>query len=409
MSAAVSAAADVDAQRSLPPAHRALLRAALLAGTAAVDVYRQWQGLVDLDDLDDEAYRLLPRLYRNLVMLGVQAAQMPRLRGVYRRTWYGNRLALMWMGEVLSTLANAGVEARVLTGALLNLHTFEDPAACPLAGLDLLIRPEQVRSSLALLAGTGWRLESDEHGGEAPLAAEGEALRGWGDEGMTKERGGEAPLAVEGEACTLLRGQGEALGLYWRILHGLSDREQALAEEDLWRRVLPLHAHGLHASALGAIDQLLFLVDFGFNNPTCAPIHWAFDAVAVIKGQTDLSWEELVTSARQRQRAGALADMLACLQTTLDLHLPPGTVDQLRSEWPPPAAQDGFPDHLSPLGRIAYAGRTLWASYGHTTAGASAAGFLRYLAAHWGLTSIWQLPGAMAARAARMMRKSQTG
>ena len=383
-STAVSAAADADKQRSLPPAHRALLRAALGDGQAALDAYAEWQRWVDLDELDDEAYRLLPRLYRNLVMFGVQDAQMPRLRGVYRRTWYGNRLALLWMGEVLSTLANAGVEARVLTGALLNLHTFEDPAACPLAGLDLLIRPEQVRSSLALLAGTGWRLESDEHGGEAPPPA-------------------------EGEACTLLRGQGEALGLYWRILHGLSDREQALAEEDLWRRVLPLHAHGLHASALGAIDQLLFLVDFGFNNPTCAPIHWAFDAVAVIKGQTDLSWEELVTSARQRQRAGALADMLACLQTTLDLHLPPGTVDQLRSEWPPPAAQGGFPEHLSSWGRVAYAGRSLWASYGRTTTGATAAGFLRYLAAHWGLTSIWQLPGAMAARAARMMRRRGGG
>ena len=125
-STAVSEVADADKQRPLSPAHRALLRAALGNGQAALDAYAEWQRWVDLDALDDEAYRQLPRLYRNLVRLGVQDAQMPRLRGIYRRTWYGNRLALLWMGEVLSTLANAGVEAPVLTAAT----TARSPPGC---------------------------------------------------------------------------------------------------------------------------------------------------------------------------------------------------------------------------------------------------------------------------------------
>ncbi len=405
-STAVSEVADADKQRPLSPAHRALLRAALGNGQAALDAYAEWQRWVDLDALDDEAYRQLPRLYRNLVRLGVQDAQMPRLRGIYRRTWYGNRLALLWMGEVLSTLANAGAEAPVLTGALLHLHTFDDPAACPLAGLDLLIRPEQVQPTLALLAGAGWRIESEDCCGEAPPVAVGDARRGWENEGMTEGRGGEAPPVAVGDACTLLRGQGEALGLHWRIIHGLPERQRATAEVELWQRVVPLHGLDLHASALGAIDQLLFLVDYGFNNPTCVPIRWAFDAAAVIAGQPGLPWDDLVAAARQRQRGRELADMLACLQTTLDLPVPPGTVDQLRSQWQPmPGRQGGISDYLHPLGRVAYAGRTLWASYERSATAATASGFLRYLAAHWGLTSIWQLPGAMAARAARMMRR----
>lgn len=367
-------------QRSLPPEHRVLLLAALGEGQAALDGYRQWRESADLDELDDEAYRLLPRLYRNLALLGVQDAQLPRLRGIYRRTWYGNRLALLWINEVLSTLVKGVVESRVLTGAVLNLQYFDDPGACPLAGLDLLIRPEQVQTALAVLAGIGWRVTSREQNGDPSLP------------------GGDI-------ACTLQRAEGEALGLHWRIVHGLSDAEREVAEEELWRRVLPLEGHGLHAAALGAIDQLLFLVDYGFNNPTCAAIRWCFDSAAVIQGQPDLSWEELVVTARQRHRAGELAEIFACLQASVGLAVPPTIVGQLRTEiQPAPAQRRGPPEHLGAAGRVSYAGRTLWASYRRTTGKATVPGFVRYLTAHWELTSIWDVPGTIAARTAHMLR-----
>ena len=46
-----------------------LLRACLRTGTDAVDAWRRWRSRIDLDDVDDASFRLLPLLYRTLATL----------------------------------------------------------------------------------------------------------------------------------------------------------------------------------------------------------------------------------------------------------------------------------------------------------------------------------------------------
>jgi len=68
-----------------------LLRAALLQGNDAINAWHEWKSSVDIEQLDQGSYRLLPLLYRSLHIDGVEDPLMNKLKGVYRMTWYKNQ------------------------------------------------------------------------------------------------------------------------------------------------------------------------------------------------------------------------------------------------------------------------------------------------------------------------------
>ena len=59
-----------------------LLRAALLTGRPALDVFSKWRKTLDLDALDFGSQRVLPLLVNNLRAHGVDDPIMQRFRGV---------------------------------------------------------------------------------------------------------------------------------------------------------------------------------------------------------------------------------------------------------------------------------------------------------------------------------------
>ena len=68
-----------------------VLRAALDDGDSAIRAYRDWLGMVDIEqDFDREVFRLLPLLYTNLSRLGHRDALTGRLKGTYRMAWAKN-------------------------------------------------------------------------------------------------------------------------------------------------------------------------------------------------------------------------------------------------------------------------------------------------------------------------------
>ena len=92
--------------------HKHLLRATLCTGAAAQDAWQLWSTTVDFEnDLDLASYRLLPMLYYNLQASQIDVQLLPRLRGVYKRTWVENQLLfkkleatvaeidVVWLGE----------------------------------------------------------------------------------------------------------------------------------------------------------------------------------------------------------------------------------------------------------------------------------------------------------------------
>src|SRR5438270_10628647 len=87
-----------------------LLRAALLPREPALQSWAVWRGHIGaLDGLDAGSQRLLPLLWKNLRMCGVNDPLLGPIKAQYRRTWYHNQALFHQMADVLEMLRAAGI------------------------------------------------------------------------------------------------------------------------------------------------------------------------------------------------------------------------------------------------------------------------------------------------------------
>lgn len=136
---------------------RLLLGALYLDGPARASALEAWLAETDLDRLDDASHGLLALLYRRLEAEGTPCAHRDRLRGVYRKTWYGNQAFLERLRPELDALETAGLQPLLLGGAAAHLAVYADPGARPVGELEVLVPPDRFPAAADLLAARGWR------------------------------------------------------------------------------------------------------------------------------------------------------------------------------------------------------------------------------------------------------------
>lgn len=368
-----------------------LLQAAFLSGENAACAYHRWKTLVNIDDVDDETYRLLPKLHRNLAALALADELTPRLKGIYRKTWYENQFRRQELGDALETLAQAGVEVLILPGSLLVVDAYQDLGVCPLDDCQVLVHPQDAERAGRLLSEAGW-------------VALGPGID-------------QAGLPVQHAACFAGRTVG-ALCMHWRILHHTSSESVAAAQDEIWARAKPASGAIAGAYALSAPDGLLFVLDYGFGGDP--PARWVFDALATLHGFSEDDWDLLATLAGGRAVAGSLASMLTYLRQRFQVGIPAHVLARVLAAaeharlFSPALASPPFDKLRTPLSGWAYlrqARSKLWQSYvstahqGGTTA--TLPGFLAYLRQHWGLASTWQVPAATARRLMRLTGRGE--
>ena len=86
------------------PEQQWMLRAAILPGQSGLEAWDKWVACADIDHLDLGSFRLIPLLYRNLRRLGVEHELLGRFRGIHRRAWYENQMALQRLSGLLRFL-----------------------------------------------------------------------------------------------------------------------------------------------------------------------------------------------------------------------------------------------------------------------------------------------------------------
>ena len=94
-----------------------ILQAIFLDEARARAAWRDVRDELDLDVMEDGSYFLLPSLYRRLVELSIDDPDLPRLKGVYRRTWYRNTLLIDSMRAPLAELRASDVTLLILGAA----------------------------------------------------------------------------------------------------------------------------------------------------------------------------------------------------------------------------------------------------------------------------------------------------
>ncbi len=141
----------------LAESDKALLTAALsLDAEVVACAWRAWRAATDLDVLSATQFPLLPRLYAHLSRFGLADAADPRIKGVYRRTWYANQWCTRLAAVAFSALGGAGIPA-ALGGAAAVQDLYAGPGERPIGQIELLVAPADVTRTAEALGRIGWQ------------------------------------------------------------------------------------------------------------------------------------------------------------------------------------------------------------------------------------------------------------
>jgi hypothetical protein len=282
------------------PAQKLLLQAVLLDGAAGEEAWARTRPGFDLDMLEPGSFCLMPLLYRRLERGGSDDPLLPRLKGMYRRTWYVNQLRLDQLLPALSALDPVGADVLVVDGWELAERYYGDRGLRPVRGLHVFVRPEHVTKSLQALDAAGWT--SDFEPSESGLRSRHSVwLTGPAD-----------------QACIL----------HWRPFHEFVSPKGAL--DDLWSAALDFRLADTPARALCASDELLNICLSGARSSHAPNVQWLADAVTLIRtAGTEIEWQRVVNQATSRRATLRLRDALVYLRDVLAVPVPVDVVEEL--------------------------------------------------------------------------------
>jgi hypothetical protein len=357
-----------------------LLRAALLQGKAATDAWNAWKLTVDIAQIDQGSYRLLPLLYKNLRDHGIEDPWGDTLKGVYRSTWYKNQLLFHHMIHLLRSFHYAGIPTMILKGAALTVRYYHDVGLRPMNDFDILVHTDQAADAIDLLMGLGWRPKR-----KLLQVVSDNFISLWNAQGFRDNSGRECDL-------------------HW---HVLKECCQEHADDDFWDGAISVTSHDVHTYALNSTDQLLHVCIHGLSWNPVPPLRWVADAMTIIKtSQAELDWDRLLKQVKKRRVILPLRDALHYVHDLLDAPIPLTVFKRIHHM------------AVSSIERMEYTVRTRYAwhpltnwfryvRYSQLEDGLSLQpqfiGLPRFLQHSWGLRHLWQVPLSIVVRAIRKL------
>jgi putative nucleotidyltransferase-like protein len=361
----------------LPTAsQRLLLRAALLEGEPALGAWREWDRREVIEEVDKACEGLVGLLWRNLDAHGIEHHAMPKLKGVYRYTWFKNQSVLRQAGAPIRALREAGIPTLALKGATLCPLYYRDWGVRRMDDFDLLVPPDRATDAMAVLRAIG----------ATPSVSNAETS---------------IPLR---HSVPFSHPDGWALDLHWYSLWRSS------SDQALWDHAVPLEVGGEHTLAPGPTHQLLLVCVHGADWAENAPLRWVADATAVIRGG-EVDWDLLVEEADARLLTVVLGSTLEYLRDVVDAPVPDDVLRRLHDAPSPRFERAAFRQTARPMGprRSLY---SIWERHRRLKRlrppGPTPPALLRfyydYLSVNWEVERPWHFPREAASAALRLAR-----
>jgi hypothetical protein len=312
--------------RLISPSTQALLQAVLAPDTDP-DAIARWQAATNFERLEVGQFHLLPLLYRQMERTADDHPWLPRLKGIYRRTWVANQLAFKAAQEALEVLAAAGQSALLVGPAALALTLYADPATRPIGVAQVLTPIADRPAAMRALTAAGWQ----------PSPATDDQLA------PRYERWRSSQLFVKPFSAN----ETLQVRLCW---HGLPLAPAPAWSAQWFDRAAPLANATITARTLDPTDQLLQAL-------TAVP---ALELIPLVDGQRlitryPIDWPRLVHMARQSRLTLMLAERLELVQEMGALPLPSQWLAELSQ-----TASPGYADAAWRLDQINPWERTAW-------------------------------------------------
>lgn len=337
----------------------------------ARDAWPRWVDRVNIMELDDGAYRLVPMLYNRLRYLDIEHPLRDRMKRIYRHAAYRNRLLFHRASQVVEMLGGNGIDVMLLKGAVLAEQYYEDCADRPMRDVDILVRRKDAVRAMALFA----KSQDWQPANPYPLK-DLDALRH--AQGYTSR-------------------QGVNLDLHWTLLPEMGYHPGAM--DGLWQRSQPIQFHDQSVRSLSPEDQLFHLCAHGLRWNTGSCLRWSVDAMKLIRSVPIVDWDALLTTAEAYRYQLLMREALGFLAHRLGAPVPDEVLLQLEKARLPPHADRQFARSSSPRSLLGVL-PAFWASYRlHTDGRRDTPGlppFSRCLLSTLGIDHYRQLPSLVA-------------
>jgi len=267
----------------------------LAEGPISADVF------VDLCMQGDVPGRVHAELSRagRLDLIGPAAAE--RLQATRKRARLDNLLLIGRAEQALGLLLQAGVVPIALKGLDLLHRVYASFDERSVVDVDLLIRPEQLRTAVGALEAAGWEAP--------PEPARSHYIRGSHHLPMRSP----GPVAVEFE-------------IHWNLAQ---DLRYSIDERELWRNAVPLEVGGHAVLRLHDHDFVAHLVLHHFTHYFNRQLKWAVDIHAVA-GSENFDWDIVVQRIRSWGATAACGMALVHLRKMFPEWIPAGAIAGLR-------------------------------------------------------------------------------
>ena len=357
-----------------------LLVAALADPEPAAAAWRAAQPRFSLDVLEQGSYDLLPLIYRNLAEAGLDDPLLPRLKGIYRKTWVTNNLLLGRTRETHAALEEAGLQGVFMEGVVAAKRFYPELGLRP-SVVDVLVDVGDIDVAVAPLRRIGWRSPP---GSPHPSARVAYLYDTAGNVCVLRTRLATdfVPRAARASAATF-------------------DGSHEMCEVD-----------GVQVRVPGRTETLLAVVVLHARAGVARNVQWIADAKRVL--EHDVDWDRLVELAERYQQTVRLRAALAYLAELPGARPPDAALDRMKRTKAPARERVGY--RLT-SGAIRGGGHLpfILAEHLASTADAStlraAWAFPGELRRRWDLPRRRELPVAAGRRALRLLstRKRQAG
>jgi hypothetical protein len=351
------------------PEQGLLLKAALLRGKEATEAWQEWRSRVNIQILDRGSLRLLPLLYRNLHMHGIDDPLMNKFKGIYRFTWYKNQMLFQTMKAPLLSFHRAGIRTLLFKGAALILLYYRDLGLRPMDDFDVLVPTERAFQTIHLLQRLGWR-----------------PLRTVPDSAQWSFLFACHGTPFEDEA-------GRNVDLHWHLLDECTGEK---ADEDFWAAATATEFEKSSVYVLNPADELLNICVHGARWNDVPPLRWAADAMMILdRSKSSLDWHRLTAQVEQRRLVLPLRAALHYLRDEMGAPVPPQTLetlDQMRASRLEQSHFEALIRPHRPVRRLRRHYLNYRRQFDRAASMRPPVGFLNYLRHRWGLAHLWELP-----------------
>lgn len=344
-----------------------LLKASLFAGDAARQAFIKWEKVIDFDQLDSASYQFLPKLYPNLQKLKIEHRLLPKIKGIYRKTWIENQLFTESLREVFSLLEEQKINL-VVTSCVLRIARLEaDRNVFSLDGLTISISATDAPTAIKLLRENGWLPDTDF----------------------------DFRKIAPNDFVRLTKANQHHLVFNWLPNANFENLRQASEKINFANK---------ETNILSAEEQILQICRDEFLSVKKRDGRWIFFAYLILQNKMRIDWKAVVAAAKNRRMCFALRLMLDYLREEFGASIPLEILNELKAAAKPKILSAVFPQNslaaFESL-RMTYRKQSMASGKQPTFAG-----FYIFLQNHWNVTGVLPVAREIAQRLRQLRRIS---